>query len=149
MSLLFFFSPFPSGAPVQMPLFDIHPSVVKPSQTHLSTHRGEGDIWNRQRMRRRQRETLSGKQKSQEMIAPSGHFSSIHQLPGPTPKIEKEKNPLLFLSLLSPTGRPYRCATGKNVIALKSSCVYRPIYRVHCTVREGVPRNPLVRIVCS
>lgn len=45
---------------------------------------------------------LSGKQKSREMIAPSGHFSSIHQLPGPTPKIEKEKKPFIVLVFAEP-----------------------------------------------
>ena len=114
---------------------DIYPIIVKPSQDFLPTnHHGKGDIWIRRKRRakRRWRESLWGKQESREMNAPSGHFSSIHQLPGCTPKIEKP----LFLFLLSPRQALSMC---KCVIVLKTSCVFRRLVSI----------NPFVGIVCS
>lgn len=142
------------SVPTQMPLFDIHPSVVKPSQTHLSTQ-GEalkvkvifgidgrwGDVSGRR--------SVVNKRAGRWSLLQAISVQSINFQDLPTPKIEKEKNPLSSLSLLSPTGRPYRSATGENIIVLKSSCVYRPIHRVHCIVREQLPINPLVSILCS
>lgn len=91
----------------------------------------------------------SGKQETRDMNAPSGHLSSIHQLPGCTPKMKRKKKKQkkrkqLYFSLLCAPGRPYQCATGEYVSVLKSSCVYRPIYRVPCLVMGLVSINPFV-----
>lgn len=96
---LFFFLCFLEcvlSAPTRMPLLTFTPSLSNQVRLFLTNHHGKGDILNRQRRRakRPQQESLSSKQESGEMNAPSGHFSSIHQLPGCTPKIEK---PLFFL----------------------------------------------------
>lgn len=57
------------------------------------------------------------------MHAPSGRFSSIHQLPGCTPKIEKP----LFSSLLSPRQALLMCYRWIRLCA-KHFCAYRPIH---------------------
>lgn len=103
--------------------FDICPTVVKPSQTFFffppsPIAVAEGDIWSYLQWRRKRR--LSGKQESGEMNALSGHFSLISQLPGCTPKIEKN-----FIFLVAEPGRSYPCVTGEDVIVLKTCWVYR------------------------
>lgn len=68
------------SAPTQKPLLTCTPPLsnqVRLFSSPITTT--EGDIWNR----------LCGKQESREMNAPSGHFSSIHQLPGLYPKNRK------------------------------------------------------------
>lgn len=70
-------------------------------------------------------ESLGGKQESGEMNAPSGHFSSIHQLPGCTPKIEKP----LFFSSLSPRQALSMC---DYVIVLKT------VLRVQAKTRSSL-----------
>lgn len=87
------------------------------SDFFLTNHHGKGDIWNRQRRwaKRHRWESLCGKQESGEVNAPSGHFTSIHQLPGCTPKIGKP-----YFSLCLAPGRPYPCT-------ITSLCLWRPV----------------------
>lgn len=63
--------------------FDIYPHGC---QTKLglfvSDRRGDVDLWDRQLAKWRRRQRLGGKQNTGETNAPSGRFSSIHQLPG-------------------------------------------------------------------
>lgn len=97
---LFLFSfCFPSGV---CPLcthanasFDNYSTIVK-------THQSQRQRWYWELLvpavKEENGQILSGKQESGEMSAPSGRFSSIHQLPWCTPKIEKP----LFFFLQSP-----------------------------------------------
>lgn len=87
------------SAPMRMPLLTITPPLLNHLLSKPTNHRGRGDgTVGAGGQRGKWRESLSGKQESGQMSAPSGHFSSIHQLPWCTPKIEKP----LFFSLQSP-----------------------------------------------